>query len=553
MNENTDPVNIAYLHRDWRKLRETAGKQLIETRELLRKLDTTPGADSSAKKEIESLANQLTGICNQIDAQFIVVQKAMEERDKAAFLYNVESLINKIQGWYSFLNLGTIEKRDFVSAWLQGSGIPQEKQNTEHEKYLGISPKNFYACRAWKQALLFPRRASSILEVGSGFGINAIHLSRMARLGAIEKQEKMFKLSRNIEKISPIYGRAPSIGFSYCDFQLNTSSTIPAEAFDAIWLHRTVWKQWIEQDGPALTSALSELSRRAHFLLFTSDHGTLLREDLLTPLYDINCIGEQDQGTQKVRYFIAQRRSVSVAGKFFPCFDMRIHDPTWQGFETLNHNAAFLPWNRPSLRLNTKRYLLGKNQVVRTFLKRTKNEDPRLIHHRETEIWPSLGRLIPEFPHMLGHYKDDTGYHLLLELNASPAQLPMLPLKKEVQHMILRSAIRILDALRKKNLHLNFLRLGNFVLSGGFASFLAAELIGYDELEEPLDALLWLLRDLNADIIYWHNSPIEPFRVQFVNDLAEEYKIIANLAMRSRNIDQFLADPLIQHRFLNPL
>ncbi|MCF7728884.1 MAG: hypothetical protein K9M81_00800, partial [Chthoniobacterales bacterium] len=385
MNENTDPVNIAYLHRDWRKLRETAGKQLIETRELLRKLDTTPGADSSAKKEIESLANQLTGICNQIDAQFIVVQKAMEERDKAAFLYNVESLINKIQGWYSFLNLGTIEKRDFVSAWLQGSGIPQEKQNTEHEKYLGISPKNFYACRAWKQALLFPRRASSILEVGSGFGINAIHLSRMARLGAIEKQEKMFKLSRNIEKISPIYGRAPSIGFSYCDFQLNTSSTIPAEAFDAIWLHRTVWKQWIEQDGPALTSALSELSRRAHFLLFTSDHGTLLREDLLTPLYDINCIGEQDQGTQKVRYFIAQRRSVSVAGKFFPCFDMRIHDPTWQGFETLNHNAAFLPWNRPSLRLNTKRYLLGKNQVVRTFLKRTKNEDPRLIHHRETE------------------------------------------------------------------------------------------------------------------------------------------------------------------------
>ena len=129
----------------------------------------------------------------------------------------------------------------------------------------------------------------------------------------------------------------------------------------------------------------------------------------------------------------------------------------------------------------------------------------------------------------------------------------MLPLKKEAQHMILRSAIRILDALRKKNLHLNFLRLGNFVLSGGFASFLATELIGYDELEEPLDALLWLLRDLSTDIIYWHDSPIEPFSVQIVEGLAEEYKIIANLALRSRNIDQFLADPLIQHRFLNPL
>jgi hypothetical protein len=553
MSKNTDPLNITNLRSDWRKLRETAAEQLIQTRALLRKLDSTPGTSSSAKKEIESLANQLTGICNQIDAQFLVVQNAMQESDNETFEHQVEILIQKFQGWYTFLNIGSIERKDFISLWLQAWGVSQENKNPEMANYLGLSPKNFAACQAWEKALLFPRRASSILEVGSGFGINAIRLSCMARVGTIEKKEKVFQFSRNIEKISPIYGRTPPISFSHCDFQLKSVTTIPTDLYDAIWFHSSIWKQWIEQDGPGLISAISELARRAHFLLFTSNDEKLLREDLLSPLYEIESIGSNNQDVQKKFYFIAQRRYVDVAGKFFPCSDMRIHDPTCQGFETLNYKAAFLPWNKPSVKLNTKRYIVGKNQVLRTFLKRTQDADPSFIHHRETQIWPSLYELAPEFPKIVGHFEDDIGYHLLLELNGSSAQLPMFPLNMDTQHIILCSAIRILSALRKKNLHLNFLRLGNFALSGSFASLLAGEFIGYDEIEEPLDALLWLLRDLSADIIYWHDSPIESFRSELVDQLAEEYKIIANLALRSKNIDQFLADPLVQHRFLNPL
>ncbi|MFZ4115096.1 MAG: hypothetical protein ACOYK6_00055 [Chthoniobacterales bacterium] len=553
MNQNTTDINLIQLHQDWRKMRETAGEQLIQTRELLRKLDATPGTDASAKQEIESLAAQLTAACNQIDAQFMVVQKALEERDKAAYEQQIESLITKCQGWYAFFRIGTIDRKDFVNTWLQAMGAPQDKKDPAIAEHLGMIPKHNAACRAWEHALLFPRRVSSIMEVGSGFGLSAIHLSRMARLGTIEKQGLLLTLAKNLEKISPLYGRVPSIGSSHCLFQLNSASTIPIDAFDAIWFHRSIWNQWIAQDGPALISALSELARRAHFLLFTSNHEPLIREDLITPLYDIKRVGEYVEGTQKFYYFVAQRRSVSIAGKFFPCFDMRIHDPTWQGFETLHHHAAMLPWNNPSLTLNTKRYLLGKNQVARTFLKRIADQSPGNIHHRETEIWPSIQNLIPELPRIYGHSEDEIGYHLVLEMQGAPVRLPTLPLKKEEQYIILRSAIRVLDALRKNNLHLNFLRLGNFVLTGNFASFLAAEFVGYEELEEPLDALLWLLRDLNADILYWHDSPIEPFRAEIVGSLAEEHQPLANLALRSKNIDQFLRDPLVQHQFLSPL
>lgn len=553
MKDNTKPTNICELHLDWRKLRDAAGEQLIQTRELLEKLDATPGINTTAKKEIEFLAAQLTGICNQTDAQFITVQKAMEARDKASHEHQVECLISKSMGWYIFLRLGLIDKKDFINTWLATIGVPPTKHQAEVEEYLGMLPKHHAASRAWEQALLLPRRASSILEIGSGFGLSAILLSSMARMATIEKQNTVLALAKNLEKVSPFYGRTPPIGFSHCNFTLSSASTLPIDTFDAIWLHRSIWNQWIEQDGPALISALYELARRSHFLLFTSHDEKLVREDLLTPLYDIQCTGEHMIGNQRTRYFIAQRRSVSIAGKFFACYDMRIHDPAAQGFETLNYKAAPLPWSKPSIILNTKRYLIGRNQVVRTFLKRSRDQDPRLTHHRETEIWPSLQGLAPEFPKMLGHSEDETGYHLLLELHGSSARFPTFPLKKEEQYIILRSAIKILHVLREQNLHLNFLRLGHFVLTGNMASFLAAELIAYDELEEPLDGLLWLLRDLNADILYWHNTPIEPFRAEIVGTLAEEHQIIANLALRSNNIDQFLHDPLIQHQFLNPI
>jgi len=553
MPKNTTPINVCDLHLDWRKLRNIASEQLFQTREFLTKLDANPATDIAAKQEIESLAAHLQSICNQIDAQFIVIQKAMEEKDKAFHENQIECLISKCMGWYAFLRLGTIERKDFTNTWLQAIGVPSSNNRLEVEAHLGISPKNHAACRAWENALLFPRRVSSILEIGSGFGLSAILLSSMARLATIEKNDTLLGLAKKIETVSPLHNRTPPLGWSHSNFTLQSPSNLPIDAFDAIWIHRSIWKEWIEQDGPALISSLAELARRSHFLLFTSNDEKLVREDLLTPFYDIQYSGENKIGNQTTRYFIAQRRSVNIAGKFFACSDMRIHDPGWQGFETIHYKAAMLPWSKPAMTLNTKRYLLGKNQVVRTFLKRSTDQDTRLTHHRETEIWPSIQGLIPELPHMIGHSEDEAGYHLLLELRASPIRLPMLPLKKEEQHAILRSAIKILNALRKENLHLNFLRLGNFVLTGNFASFLAGELIAYDELEEPLDALLWLLRDLTADILYWHDSPIEPFRAEVVSSLAQEYKIIANLGLRSKNIDQFLRDPMIQHQFLDSI
>lgn len=560
MSENTASTTVGELHQDWSKLRETAGQQLLQTRELLGKLSTARGTNppTAAEKEVESLAGQLTTLCQQIDAQFIVVNQATEERNKAAYEHQLECLIGKFQGWYAFWRLGSIEKEDFINSWLQAMGVPQEntlKGNNDPaiRDLFGLLPKHAAACKAWEHFLLFPRRVSSIMEVGSGFGLSALRLARMARLGTIEQRAPALALAKNLEKLSPLYGRQPMIGFSHCHFHLNSASTIPMDAFDAIWLHRSVWNQWVKQDGPALTSALAELARRAHFLLFSTTEDELVRNDLLTPLYDITPAGGYTQPTERYRYFIAQRRSVALAGKFFPCFDMRIHDPTWQGLETLEHKAAILPWNNPSLPLYPKRYLLGKNQVARTFLKRLPDHHAQRIHHRETEIWPSLHGLLPELPRMLGHSEDEVGYHLILELHGSPASFPKLPLKKEEQYLILRSALRIMESLRKNKLNLNFLRLGNFALTGNFATFLAGEFIGYEELEDPLDALLWLLRDLTADILYWHDFPIEPFRAETVSSLAKEYQTLATLALRSKNIDQFLSDPLVQHQFLNPL
>ena len=68
MNQNTNNVNLQELSQNWRSMREEAAKRLLETRQLLHRLETTPGVDPMAKQEIESLSAQLKAACNQIDA-----------------------------------------------------------------------------------------------------------------------------------------------------------------------------------------------------------------------------------------------------------------------------------------------------------------------------------------------------------------------------------------------------------------------------------------------------------------------------------------------------
>ena len=274
------------------------------------------------------------------------------------------------------------------------------------------------------------------------------------------------------------------------------------------------------------------------------------RHDLLTPRYEFQLAGEHTEGEETFRYFVAQRRFLSIAGSFFQCSDMRIHDPSWQGVEHLDYGATLLPWNRPSAPLQTRRLILGKGQAVRTFLKRTANLNANNVHHRETEVWRSIGGLTPELPTLAAHSEDDTGYHLLLNLNQTGVRFSSFPMSKEDQQLLLRSAIRLLHALRQVNLHLNFLRVGNFALTQDGASFLSAEFISHEELEDPLDALLWFMRDLKVDALYWHDWPIESFRAEQLPTLSEEYQDLGILALRCKNIDQFLNDPLVATRFL---
>lgn len=541
------------LMEDWIHLIEPSRKQLLQSRELLRQLRSLRKPEdppSAQEQQLESLINQLVTACQQTEAQFSVIQEATKERDRAAHELNLEKLILSLNGWSSFLSLGLVERKDFLRQWLSSIGIHRDIQDPALIESLGIWPKNLSACRTWERHLILPRKISSMMEIGSAFGVNAIYLARMLRMSASESRASMIKLAKNLQSAHLLAGCQPPVDFNCGSFQPNSANSLPVDSFDAIWFHRQAWSQWTKQDGPLLFSGLGELANRAHFLLFTTTEKEVPRSDLLRSFYDLILAGERNEGSETFRYFIAQRRFITVSEKRFRCFDIRLHDCTWQGRETLNHGSALLPWIQPTIALPTRRFILGEGVVLHSFLKRTPHTKIAKIQHQELMMWQSVSNQIPELPQLLGASEDAVGYHLLLGLRAMTAEFPSLPLPKEKQRIILRSALRLLFFLRKRSLHLNFLRLGNFVLTGDHATFLSAGLMSYDEVEEPLDALLWLLRDLNADILYWHDLPIEPFRAESVSTLAEEYQGIAALALKSKNIDAFLTHPLIQQEFL---
>ena len=550
MSEN----NILHqLGDDWSKLREPASQQLIESRKALQQLRAARGNNlpCAKEKEIEALVNQLTIVCQQIDAQFLVVQKASEETNKYAHEHHVEDLLKRLSGWHGFSKLGTIERIDFYRQWLKAMSIPDSNRDPKVLHYLAAFPKSIAACRAWEKGLLFPRKVSSIMEIGSKFGVNALLLSRMARLGAIEQNASMIPMGKKLEQSGFAHPSQPPVGFTHCCFQPRSVSTLPQDAFDAIWFHREPWNQWISQDGPMLISAIGDLARRAHFLLLTTTQEMPPRHDLITPLYSLTLAGEHSEGAETFRFFIAQRRFVTVAGSLFQCIDVKIHDPGWQGFDSIAYAAPLLPWNNRSAQLQLRRLLLGPDQVMRSILKRTKSNTAARVHLRETEVWPSIGGSIPEIPTIKGRSEDDTGYHVLLNLNAPSVRLATPSLTKEEQEILVRSAIRVLYQLRSQNLHLNFLRLDNFAFTQDYASILSAEFVSYEELEDPLDALLWLLRDLSSASTHWHDWPIEPFSPGSLCHIPEEYQQLALLALRSKNIDQLLNDALVKNRFLS--
>lgn len=539
---------VQQLGQDWSQLREPAAQELIKAQKALKKLRDQRGDNPPCDKEaeIESLVQQLTTTCQQIDAQFLVVQKATKEKDEISHEFHVESLLQRLSGWHGFLKLGTIERTDFYRQWLKAMGVPDGNKDPVVLHYLAAFPKNLAACRAWERALIFPRKISSMMEVGAKFGINALLLSRMIRMGAVERNGSMVAMGQKLEKSGFAIPPQPPVGFTQCSFNLRSSSTLPQDAFDALWFHRAPWNQWISQDGPELTSALADLSRRAHFLLFTTTQEQPPRSDLITPLYHLSQAGEHTEGTETFRFFVAQRRFVNISGSLFQCKDIKIHDPGWQGFENLGPGAPFSYWNNRSSQLQTRRFLLGQNQVVRTFLKRTLNHNAYRVHLRETQIWPSLGGSIPEIPTIAGRSEDTSGYHLLLNLNAPAVRFVTPSLTKKEQAILVCSALRIFRELRSRNLHLNFLRLDNFAFTRNHACLLTAEFISYEELEDSLDSFLWLLRDLSTCATHWHEWPLQPFNPGLLHHIPEEYKELALMALRSQNIDQFLKDPLAQ-------
>jgi len=548
-----DQSNILQqVSQDWGNMRAPAIEKLKQARELLAKLRIQRGdaPPSEEEKHLMALVEQLTGFCQQIEAQFIVVQKSISETNRLTVEHQIQLLIQKLEGWHSFLKIHLVDKIDFIKQWTLSMGIPAANRDPQVIHFLAALPKQISSYKAWESELLLPRKISSIMEIGSKYGLNALVLSRMARIGAIERNERMFALSKKLENAGITNLSHPPIGFTHCDFQLSSISSVPADAFDAIWFHSQPWSQWISQDGPNLVSALSELGNRVHFLFFTSTEELPPRHDLLASRYDFKVVGEYEEGEKLFHFIVAQRKFLSLAGTFFSCSDIRIHDPSWQGTEHISPQGSLLPWNKPTIPLQTRRLLIGDNRAARTFLKRTANLNAANVHIREAEVWRSVGGLTPELPTLIGRSEDDTGYHLLLDLHQTQARFPTFPLSSEDRFTLLRAAIRLIYELRLRNLHLNFLRLGNFAITKEGAVFLSAEFICYEEIEDPLDALLWFLRDLKADAIYWHEWPIEPFRVEDLTSLLPEHQDIGIMALRAKNIDQFINDPLIAKRFL---
>lgn len=543
---------LQQISQDWGKMRTPAMENLKQARELLQKLRLQRGEEppSQQEQQVMEVVEQLTAFCQQIEAQFIVVRQSIADTNRLTVEHNIQLLIQKLEGWHSFLKIHLIEKMDFIKQWTIAMGVPPGNRDPRVTHFLGALPKQIACYKAWEKELLLPRKISSIMEIGSKYGLNALILGRMARIGAVEENPCLFSLSKKLQNAGVTCLSQPSIGFTNTSFQPNSVSSIPIDAFDAIWFHRQPWNHWISQDGPALVSALSELGNRAHFLFFTSTEPLPPRHDLIASRYHFKVVGEYEEGSQTLYFIVAQRKFLSLAGSFFSCSDIRIHDPSWQGTEHLDYGGSLLPWNKPTLPLQTRRLLLGNNHAARTFLKRTTNLNAHNVHVREAEIWRTLGGLAPELPSLLGRSEDDTGYHLLLNLHQSQARFPALPLSSEERFILLRAAMRLIYALRQRKLNLNFLRLGNFALTQEGAVFLSAEFICYEEIEDPLDAILWFLRDLKADALYWHEWPIEPFRAETLSSILPEHQDIAIMALRAKNIDQFINDPLIAERFL---
>lgn len=544
---------LQQVSQDWSNMRVPAMENLKQARELLTKLRIQRGEapPSEQEKQVIALVEQLTGFCQQIEAQFIVVQKSITETNRLTVEHNIQLLIQKLEGWHSFFKIHLVDKIDFIKQWTLSMGVPAGNNDPKVIHFFAALPKQIASYKAWESELLLPRKISSVMEVGSKFGLNALALSRMVRVGAVERNPSMISLAKKLESVDAIEMSHPPIGFTHCDFQPNSVSSIPADAFDAIWLHSQVWDHWITEDGPSLVSALSELANRAHFLFFTSREELPPRHDLLSSRYDFKVAGEHEEGEKTFYFIVAQRKFLSIAGAFFSCSDIRIHDPGWQGTEHIGFQASLLPWNKPTLPLQTRRLLVGNNRAARTFLKRTANLNALNVQIREAEVWRSVGGITPELPTLLGRSEDDTGYHLLFDLHQTQARFPKLPLSTDERFILLRAAIRLIYELRLRKLHLNFLRLGNFALTKEGAVFLSAEFICYEEIEDPLDAILWFLRDLKADALYWHEWPIEPFRAENLYSLLEEHQDIAIIALRSKNIDQFINDPLVVKRFLD--
>lgn len=541
----------------WIHLIEPSRQQLLQSRELLNKLRAARSPEtppSVQERELESLIHQLTTICQQTEAQFSLVQEATKERDLVAYEANLTRLIGAIHGWFSFFYLGYIEKKDFLKLWVRAMGTQANENDPVALDSLGIWPKDLTACKTWEHHLLLPKKISTMVEVGASFGVNALYLARMARLSGIEARASMVALAKKLQKAHPFNNCQPPVDFNGGSFYPKSAATLPPEAFDAIWFHRQIWKQWIRNDGPILFSGLGELSNRVHFLLLATSEKEIPRRDLLDNFYTLTLAGERTQDTETFKFFIAQRRFVTAAEKKFSCLDMRVHDSTWQGRETLSYGAAILPWVQPAIALPTRRLILGSKEVLHTFLKRTPHPKIARFQQQEIKMWHLVSELTPELPRFLGASEDRIGYHLLLGLNNdTAAEFPLLPLSKKQQCLILRSALRLLAFLRQRSLHLNFLRLGNFVLTEDRAIFLSAGMISHEELEDPLDAVLWLLRDLNTSMLYWHDLPIEPFRAETVFKLSEEYRGLASLALKSKDIDAFLNHPQIIQDFLrNP-
>lgn len=237
MDQNTILQQVG---KDWSNMRVPAMENLKQARELLVKLRAQRGdaPPSEKEKQVMALVEQLTGFCQQIEAQFIVVQKSIVETNRLGLEHNVQVLIQKLEGWHSFLKIHLIDKMDFIKQWTLSMGVPPGNKDPRVIHYLAALPKQIACYKAWESELLLPRKISSLMEIGSKFGLNAFILGRMARIGAVERNPGMISFAKKLENAGVTLTSQPPVGFTQCDFQPSSVSSLPADAFDAVWVHR---------------------------------------------------------------------------------------------------------------------------------------------------------------------------------------------------------------------------------------------------------------------------------------------------------------------------